>query len=267
MVDRAPSVAEMADRKHVLSELGLAVELRGDELRGHARITPLMHVPGTDVLRTSILAAWTDTVTGLLCTGIVSPKIPVTLDLTLELHRVPHAVSEVTLVGRIIKTSKSAMIAEADIDADGEPLAISTATFMTAPDPGRALPALPSLEQLIGLLNEPREALTVPFAERAGCDRGAPGTAALRRTEEGTNASNTISGGLLALVAEEAALSATPGSTLTSLALRYLRPSRVGPVVAVARVHGDLSRVEVRDTGKDDRLVVLATSRSAPAAV
>jgi len=50
---------------------------------------------------------------------------------------------------------------------------------------------------------------------------------------------------------------------LTSLALRYLRPSRVGPIVATARTHGDLARIEVRDTGKDDRLVVIATARSA----
>lgn len=263
-MERSATVQEMADRKHVLTELGLGVELDGDDLIGRAAITPPMHVPGTDVLRTSVLVAWADTVTGLLCTGIVAPRVPVTLDLTLELCRVPHAVSEITLTGRIIKSSKSAMIAEADIDADGEPLAISTATFMTANDPGRALPELPSLAQLIDMLNVPRPRLEFPLAERAGCDRLRPGVAALRKTDEGLNASNTISGGLLAFVAEEAALSAAPGTTLLSLAIRYLRPSRVGPVVATARMQDDLSRIEVRDTGKDDRLVVVATSRSAP---
>ena len=77
----------------------------------------------------------------------------------------------------------------------------------------------------------------------------------------GSNSSNTVNGGLIALVAEEAALSLSPGATLSSLNLRYLRPVRIGPAVATARTRSGLGQVEVRDAGCDDRLSVLATVR------
>ena len=76
------------------------------------------------------------------------------------------------------------------------------------------------------------------------------------------NASNTINGGLIALAVEEALLSLSPGATLSSLALRYLQPARVGPVVAEAEVRQGLGQVEVRDAGNENRLCVVATSRT-----
>jgi hypothetical protein len=43
--------------------------------------------------------------------------------------------------------------------------------------------------------------------------------------------------------------------------MRYLRPARVGPVVATATAHGPLAQVDVRDAGSDDKLAVVATAR------
>jgi acyl-coenzyme A thioesterase PaaI-like protein len=82
--------------------------------------------------------------------------------------------------------------------------------------------------------------------------------------EDGTNASLTLNGGLIALAVEEAALSALPGRTLSSVNLHYLRPVRVGPAVARASAEGDLARVEVSDDGADGRLAVVATVRAFP---
>jgi hypothetical protein len=48
------------------------------------------------------------------------------------------------------------------------------------------------------------------------------------------------------------------------LALRYLRPVRVGPAVATAEVRAGLGRVEVRDAGSGDRPVATATTRLQP---
>jgi acyl-coenzyme A thioesterase PaaI-like protein len=70
-----------------------------------------------------------------------------------------------------------------------------------------------------------------------------------------------VHGGLIALVVEEALLSLSPGATLSSLNLRYLRPVRVGPAVATARTTTGLGQVEVRDGGNGGRLSVLATAR------
>jgi acyl-coenzyme A thioesterase PaaI-like protein len=87
--------------------------------------------------------------------------------------------------------------------------------------------------------------------------------AALGHSDEVLNASNTVNGGLIALVAEEAVLSLSPpGESVASLDLRYLQPARVGPVVATAEARHGLGRVEVRDEGNDNRLCVAATTRT-----
>jgi acyl-coenzyme A thioesterase PaaI-like protein len=85
----------------------------------------------------------------------------------------------------------------------------------------------------------------------------------LPRSEDGLNSSKTVNGGLIALAVEEAVLSATPGAYLSSLAMRYLRPVRIGPAIATAQVSDGLGRVEVRDGGSDDRLAVYAITRTA----
>jgi acyl-coenzyme A thioesterase PaaI-like protein len=84
----------------------------------------------------------------------------------------------------------------------------------------------------------------------------------LPRSEDGLNAAGTVNGGLIALAVEEAALSLTPGSTLSTMALRYLRPVRSGPAVATATVRAGLGRVDVRDAGGDARPAVTATTRA-----
>lgn len=125
------------------------------------------------------------------------------------------------------------------------------------PDPGLTMPSAFSVE-----LAAPPEPLSRPFAERAGCVRRGPGTVVLPRSEDGLNISRTINGGLIALAAEEAALSLAPGDTLCSLGLRYLQPTRKGPVVATARLRDGLGRVELRGSGNDDRLTGTATART-----
>ena len=86
--------------------------------------------------------------------------------------------------------------------------------------------------------------------------------AVLPRSDDGLNSANTVNGGLIALAIEEAVLSATPQTTLSSMALRYLRPVRLGPAIATAKVRNGLGQVEVRDAGSDDRLAVYAVTRT-----
>ena len=100
-----------------------------------------------------------------------------------------------------------------------------------------------------------------PSLRRVGCERLEPGTAVLPRSDDGLNSSNTFNGGLIALVVEEAVLSLSPGATVSSLILRYLRPVRIGPAVASARTGSGLGEIEVRDAGNGNRLSVLATTR------
>ncbi|HXY42642.1 MAG TPA: hypothetical protein VEH29_00500, partial [Acidimicrobiales bacterium] len=160
--------------------------------------------------------------------------------------------------GTLVKSGRSVSVAQVDFtDEDGEPLAFGAASFMAAPDASMRIDFETSADRIM----ERAGRLALPFAEHAGCERTGPGVAVLSRTEGVRNASNTINGGLIALTAEEAALSLTPGTSLASLGLRYLQPARIGAVVATARVRDGLGQIEVRDAGNEDRLCVMATSR------
>jgi len=254
-VDAEPRAAE-----HILSELGFAVGRAGDGVLGSAQVVPEMWMPGTTSLRTSILATWVDHVSGLAAIGVLAPRVPVTLELDVHVYEQAPSHGTVHVASRLVKAGRSVVVCGVDItDNDGHLVAIGAASFMAAPDPRLELPTHISLD---ALPTTSRGLLRLPFAERAGCRRGEPGVAVLPRSADGLNASGTVNGGLIALVVEEAALSLTPGATLSSMALRYLRPVRTGPAVATADVRAGLGRVEVRDAGGDDRPVVTATTRT-----
>lgn len=243
--------------QHILSELGLVVTRADGDLEGAAPILREMCVPDTPHVRTSILAAWADHLSGLLAATVMAPLVPVTLELDVHLFEPAPGSGTVKSVAKTLKAGRSVFMANiAFSSADGEPIAMSTASFMTAPDTSLRLPATFSFDG-----PPPKQRLRVPWAERARCERREPGVAVLPRSDDGLNSSNTVFGGLIALVAEEAVLSLSPGATLSSLSLRYLRPVRGGPAVATAETRSGLRQIEVRDAGTEGRLSVLATSR------
>ena len=249
-----------SERTHVLSDLGWTVNRAEDAMDGAARVYPEMHVPGTDHLRVSILAAWADVLAGHLAIYSVAPRVPVTLELDVHLFAPAPTSGTVSGVARAVKVGRSVFVARVDFTAgEGEPIGFAGLSFMAAPDE-RLTITMPDTAGRQVLAEGNR--LSMPFAERAGCERVAPGTARLGHADDRLNASNTINGGLIALAVEEALLSLSPGTTLSSLALRYLQPARVGPVVAEAEVREGLGQVEVRDVGNENRLCVVATSRT-----
>ncbi|MBO0855443.1 MAG: PaaI family thioesterase [Nocardia sp.] len=244
-------------RRHVLTELGFGTERVGDDLHGHGRITEHMLVPGTGHLRTSILAVWADTIAGLLASLVMHPRIPVTLELDVNLYRPAPARGQVHAIGKTVKVGRSVFVAEVEFAVDGEPLAVAGASFMVAPDPELQLRRAFTVE-----LPTTEPQLTAPLAERTACERVAPGVATLPRTKEVLNAAGSVNGGLIALVAEEAVLSLAPGDSLCMLGLRYLQPAKVGPVTAAATLRGGVGRAEMRDTGNGNRLATVATART-----
>jgi acyl-coenzyme A thioesterase PaaI-like protein len=248
----------MPRRSHLLQELGFAVRQDGEALRGTASITPYMHVPGTDCLRASILASWADMLCGLLSMRAFAGRVSVTLELDVHLYRPAPGSGTVTATGRAVKAGRSVFVGEVEFaDARGEAFGFSAASFMAAPDATLRPPRLTSLEIA------PQETLlSMPLAERADCKRQAPGVAVLHKSEDGLNGAKTVHGGLIALAAEEAVLSLAPGTTLSSLALRYLQPVRVGPAAATASVRDGLGRVSLRDSGSGDRVAVTGTTRT-----
>jgi len=243
--------------QHILTELGFGVRATDEGLEGSAPIIPEMHVPGTDNLRTSVLAVWADMVTGLLATQHMVDRVPVTLELDIHLYRPAPSSGMVRAAGRPVKKGRTVFVASVDFaDGDGDIFAFGSASFMALHDHTMRLPEPRSFD-----LPPPRQTLSIPFADRARCRRLEPGVVVLERSEDGLNAANTINGGLIALAVEEAAVSLSPGHTLCALDVRYLQPVRSGPVTARGRNRHGLCQVEVHDHGSDDRLAAIATAR------
>ncbi len=74
-----------------------------------------------------------------------------------------------------------------------------------------------------------------------------------------------LHGGVTAMLVDLAGRHATGGTVTTDVVLHFLRPGRVGPVIASVtrvghRVDGTLCRIEVRDQGAEDRLMALAVT-------
>ncbi len=243
----------------MVGELGFSTDGDGERMIGRGDVVPGMWTPGTERVRTSVLATWADVLTGIQASVAISPGIPVTVDLDVNVVR--HPVGEVTIVGTgtVVKSGRTMTVTAVDFRVDGEskPFAFAVATFMASPNPAHVAPeggfALRRPE-----LTHP---LSVPLADRAQARRVEPGQVELPWCGENANATGAIQGGLISLCIEEAALSLHPvPRVVESISMRYLRPIRDGNAVALATAHGDIARVEVtaQVTGK---LAVIATAR------
>ncbi len=206
-----------------------------------------------------MVLTWADVLTGAVAGLAMEPRIPLTLDLEVQLVRPAAAGTTVTAEATLVRAGRSIVVTECAFhdEADGDPVALAVAAFVPAPDPTHVFPdgfPFPDLAS---------RRLTTPLADRIGCRVVAPGTAEMPRRPDGLNAVGAIQGGLAAVALEEAACSAMDATTpLASLTVRYLRPVMHGPAVAVATVapSGDVCTVRLRDdaTGK---VCLFATAR------
>jgi len=245
-------------RTHILSEVGWNVRRVGDEIHGEGLIIPELLAPKAKHLRTSMLIAWADQAMGLVVAGLMAPRVPATLELDVHLFTPAPGAGTVRGRARLVKAGRSVVSAAIEFaDSDDATFAVGAGSFMLAGDPDVRLPSSLSLDRPMQVAT-----LREPIAQRAGCDRRSAGVAELHRRPDGINSANTIHGGLLAVAAEEALLSLSEPHTLSSLALRYLRPARCGPIVAKASLRQGLGLVELRDAGSEERLVVTATART-----
>jgi acyl-coenzyme A thioesterase PaaI-like protein len=242
--------------RNFIPEMGFSLQRSGDGLAGTCEVVPELCASGTDQLRSSVLVLWADVICGLLTTAVVQPKLPATLELSMEMFAPATIGSRVDMTGRVVKSGNAVTHAEVEVFVDGDPAGLGAASFMLSPGVTVQLPSLDELlEGFQGRLRAGK-----PYPERVGCERLEPGRALLPRRPDTINASQTIHGGIVALAIEEAVLSAEPpGTVVSAMALRYVRPARVGPAIAVADRFGERWRVDVRDAGAEDRSCVHAT--------
>lgn len=250
----------MTKVRHIVAELGLTVAVDGPTATGQALVVPELCIPGTDALRTSVIATWADVITGTLCILALAPRIPLTLDLEVQVLEPPTAGDTVTMESTIVKQGRTVQVCEARFHVAGSsaPAALAVASFIASPDPSHVFPPdfRPPLDRNPGRLR-------TPLAERANCTVLAPGVAEVPWQPDGLNAAGGIQGGLLTLAAEQAAASlGTAPVFLRSLTFRYLRQFTVGPARATAQRYGSTCLVRLADAGAD-RLGGLATAHLA----
>ncbi len=235
-----------------------------DGLVGIGEIVPEMFVPGTDVLRPSVLATYADIVAGKFANSKFAPSICVTLDLDLHLVRSPsgagfEAGDGIRCRSNVVRAGRRIVVMGFDItSADGVRVGFGHAGFMASPNPDHVVP------NGFGLVSTDAERgrLTAPFAERAGVRRLGGGRAELPYRLDNINATGALQGGLLALCAEEAVLDAQPDREIASLGIRYLRGFRRTSAFAQATVEGDVARIELVDETGELGAVVVASLRA-----
>ena len=208
--------------------------------------------------RPSVLLTLADCFAGVPAMRATTPNLAVTLDMAV--HVVGEASgSRLDLTATVLKQGRSTVATEVRFRSvgTGRLLATGFLTFMASPRVQDVSPPVPGGMHVHG-------DLTVGFPDAVGVAERAPGVAEVPRRPFVEQASGSVQGGVVALLAEAAAESLT-GRPVVDLDVRFLSAIRVGPgrAVATALGHG-LVRVEVRDVGRGDRLAALAVARWAP---
>ncbi|HEY6532116.1 MAG TPA: hotdog domain-containing protein [Acidimicrobiales bacterium] len=233
----------------------------------------------TGRMSTGVLATALDNVGGLSCGLAVLPGWVMTTNLTMR--RAPSALTghqgtgAVSLRAEVLHTGRSAAVARVvTTDAAGVEIATGFLTCaVVAPEGGPPDIDRPVRMTTAALTDDPGEAPRLE--EFFGLEPGtAPGEGHLAITPVRRNPWGILYGGGIAVLLEATATSAvsglpvgtpSPGHVVTDLVIHYLSPGRVGPVVATAERlgrHGrdELVKLEVRDTGADDRPLVTAVT-------
>lgn len=251
-------------RTSFISELGFTM---GEDLAvATATVVAELCVPETDVVLTSVLLTWADVLAGPLATEATMPRVCMTNDLTVRLLDRPPT-GGVHLRAEILKSGRTTTFTEtwlAPAASPDRPFAVAHGTFVASPRPQDTI----DLTMLVG--DRGSRPLLAPLPERLGVHVVSPGVAEVARRDDLLNPADTLQGGVVALVAEMAALSVAGGGAVAhELDVRYLRTTRVGPARATARVlrdDGDGAAIEVRvvDAGADDRLTAVVLARCGP---
>jgi acyl-coenzyme A thioesterase PaaI-like protein len=243
------------------SELGLQVAADGDTLRGRALVVPEVCVPEAAVVRPSVLLTWGDILMGSLANEHTTPRVCMTVDLSVRVIAPIPAGHECVSVGRLLKVGRTLTFAETTFsvgDAD-EPAAVALGTFVASPRPEDVSV---SVVRGVGSLSERlAPAVPAPVSEMLGTRVVASGVVEVPRHPRLLNWADTVQGGAVAACAEEAVLALEDGVVPTELEVRFLAAVRTGPMRAAARRMGPWVRVDVVDAGADDRLCGVAAAR------
>jgi len=240
---------------------GFVLSDDGLDMTGDAGVTDMLRPERSVPLgppRVSVLATIADCMAGIPACLVTAPSLAVTLDIAVKMVE-DRCGDLLDVAGEIVKRGRSTVAGEVRFtDAQSKDLvAISYVTFMASARPQDMAPPLLRGMRTTG-------SMPIAFPEFVGVRHVSAGVAEVDLVPFVMQASGSLQGGIVALIGEIAAESLAR-STVIDLDVRYLSAVRVGPGRATALFLGaDLVRVEVRDTGSDNRLAALIFARMAP---
>lgn len=236
-------------------------------------IEPYPEICAGPALRATIIASAIDLVGGLLTREIAGVDALMTSDLSLRIPE-PGVPTRLRVHAERIRTGRKLVTTGVRIESEDRLFAYGETTFVRIPRAKENAPPLEALQTPAVIEKNP---LTAPLAEEVGIrlEASVPGRVRLELRPALLNPEGIMQGALVALVIESAALSLADGSlsgtdaaaaatlhAVSSLDLRYLSSTSVGPVVGEARWIGpaeaQMIRVELRDQGRDNRLTASA---------
>ena len=97
---------------HVVGELGLHQGRDGDAVVGRATVVSEMCVPGSGALRTSVVLTWADILAGAVAGRAMEPRIPLTLDLEVQVGRAAHAGTVIVAEAALVRAGRTIVVTE-----------------------------------------------------------------------------------------------------------------------------------------------------------
>lgn len=242
--------------RHLLRDLGFAGT--GTREESINRITITDGLLGPIGVRLGVLATLVDVSGAGIALSSVAPGWIATADLNVHLVQ-PVFEGAVSAICRPLRVGARSVVVRADLtDEGGNLIAIGRMAF--ARIPGSATQAVVEEAVSDGLTSFAMEGgrpLLEPLTERCGMESVGPGQLRFEKSEYVRNSFGTVNGGVLALAADEAAVSAAGGGSATDLQIHYLEQIGDGPVGVTAEViRGDkfgaqcTVRIEDRSTGR-----------------
>jgi uncharacterized protein (TIGR00369 family) len=245
----------------------------GPVIEAWAPVTDLVRGPG-DGMSAGGLLTLSDGAGGL-CGGLaVLPRWVVSTNLMLRMARLHH-VGPIRARARVLrKGRRSGVVTAVDLYDEGNDdahigEAVLTSAALEPPDdmfiPRRPVRIDPQPVATVG--GSLREALGIVEVDPP---TGSDAAVRLEITDDVINPWGIVHGGATATLADAVIETAVPGGTVTEAVVHYLRPARVGPIEAVARIVGNddapLLRVELTDVGAN-RVVASTDARVGVSAV
>ena len=236
-------------------------------------------------IRAGAIATLVDVVGGGLAAIAAQPDWIATADLTL--HLVPRVAKEQVMAhGRVLRHGRTTVVIEVRLtDVDDAPLGLATMSFAVLPrrDGNLVVDQNDSVRRMTMATED--SGLAAPLNTSVGLrvldpdpQTPGPGTVELPLADYVRNSLGALQGGMIATVIDAATVQAVgtavgPTVETVDLQITYLALARIGPI----RTRAELldpggrdpgakfgrARIEVYDTGADDRLVAVARAVAA----